>query len=414
MEIGPVFRAMMRNKIGVGLLIVEIAVTLTIVLNSLVLIIGNKERLAIPTGMDVENMMTVRINSFGEKFDDYQYFDQVIKDDMAFIRAQPGVISATPISIEPLIGGGSSTHSMVEGADESAAVLSPYYIVDEHFLDAMGLELSSGRAFTKDDIPPLRDPNAPQPENMPPTNVIITQDLAEAFFPDSDALGKRITSKDGTRVNVIVGIVKYMYTPYDNGASGMETRILFFPGNRGNAASSRYLVRAEPGALSGLLTSMESQLTRLKEGRLVNAISLVEIKNRGSSFNILIIKILSWLTFLLFLVTALGIYGMTSFSVSARTRQIGTRRALGARKFEIVRYFMVEISAISFLGLSFGLGLGYGLNRLLLSNMNSVRPLDATILLIGVISMWLIGLISAAIPAIKGARISPVIATRSV
>jgi len=414
MEIGPVFRAMMRNKIGVGLLIVEIAITLTIVINCMVMILGNKERLAIPSGMDEENLMTVEIKSFGDKFDDFRFFYQTVRDDLAFIKAQPGVISATPISQLPLIGGGSSTRSIVQGADEAASVLSPYYSVDENFLETMGLELAEGRGFTKEDIPEPRDPNAPSPTDRPPSNIIVTRDLANAFFPDGNALGKTITSTNGSRVNVIVGIIEYMYTPYDNGSSGMETRILFFPSNPGSAARSRYLVRAEPGQLSGLLTSLEDKLLELNESRVVTTQSLLEVKNAGSSINVLIIKILSWITGLLFLVTALGIYGMTSFSVSARTKQIGTRRALGARQFDIVRYFLVEISIISLLGLSLGLGLGLALNRVLMANLSIVKPLDATMVLSCVIGMWLVGLISAAIPALKGARISPVVATRSV
>ncbi len=413
MEIGPIFRTMTQNKVGIGLLVIEIAVTMAVVLNCLMMVGGNMERLDTPTGLDEQNIMVLEIKSFGKSFAEDTYFEQVMDEDLAYIRSLPEVIDATPISPLPLVGGGSSTQFIAEGAPEATAVRTPVYGADNHFIQTLGLELAEGRTFTQDDLPPPRS-TGPPPQDMPPTNVIITQALADVLYPDGNALGNRITSVDGTRVNVIVGIVEYMFTPYDNGRSGMEFRIVFFPGKPGSADGSLYLVRAEPDAYSSLFTGLEEKLTLSNGDRIITTQGLEEVRLQGMGFNTVIIKLLSIIMGLLLFVTALGIFGMTSFTVASRTRQIGTRRALGARKWEIVRYFLVEISIVAFIGIALGVGLAFLLNRLLVNQLTMANPLNLSMVLMGMLVLWLVGLVSAAWPAIRAAAVPPVVATRSV
>ena len=192
------------------------------------------------------------------------------------------------------------------------------------------------------------------------------------MFPDGDALGKVITSGGDQAHNTIVGIADYMHTPYDDGASGMEYRILFFPGRPGGAGGMSYLVRAEPGSYAELFTDLEERLATVNAERIITTRSLMEIKLGGQFVNRFIVQILSTLGVLLLSVTALGIYGMTSFTVTQRTHQIGTRRALGARKIHIVRFFMVENAIITLLGIGVGLVLAFALNAAIVSR----GPLD--------------------------------------
>ena len=116
---------------------------------------------------------------------------------------------------------------------------------------------------------------------------------------------------------------------------------------------------------------------------------------------------------LLIFVTGLGIIGITSFSVTERTHTIGTRRALGARQVDIVRYFLTENWVTISTGLVLGLGLTVLLNYLLVTLVNGAI-LDWKLLVYGVFLMWAVGLSSALFPAWKGARTPPAIATRKV
>jgi len=116
---------------------------------------------------------------------------------------------------------------------------------------------------------------------------------------------------------------------------------------------------------------------------------------------------------LLFGVTSLGIVGLTSFSVTQRYRQIGTRRALGATRAAILRYFLVENWVITGLGLAIGLALSFALNQVLVSIADAPR-LEWGLLASSLFLFWLVGLMAALLPAMRGMKISPVIATRTV
>ena len=124
-------------------------------------------------------------------------------------------------------------------------------------------------------------------------------------------------------------------------------------------------------------------------------------------------KMLSTVIGLLLVVTALGIVGLTSFSVTERTRQIGTRRALGASKGEIVGYFLVENWMITGIGLLFGLLLTYGLNFALVNLANGAK-LDLGLVAGGAILLWLTGILAALVPAIRATGVAPEVATRTV
>jgi putative ABC transport system permease protein len=118
------------------------------------------------------------------------------------------------------------------------------------------------------------------------------------------------------------------------------------------------------------------------------------------------------IVFLVF-VTALGIVGITSFSVTERTHHIGTRRALGARKVDILRYFLTENWLITTSGIFFGVLCTYGLNYILVNFINGAK-LDWRLMVGGLIGMWIVGLLAAFFPALRGSRVSPAVATRNV
>jgi putative ABC transport system permease protein len=119
-----------------------------------------------------------------------------------------------------------------------------------------------------------------------------------------------------------------MVTPYGGGP--MESRIVIYPGRPSAESQMNYLVRAEPGERDRVLAAIDPALVAIQSERQVTVRTLDEVKAGGYGFNVFLSKILAILTLLLLAVTALGIYGTTSFSVTQRTKQIGTRRALGA------------------------------------------------------------------------------------
>jgi len=172
-------------------------------------------------------------------------------------------------------------------------------------------------------------------------------------------------------------------------------------------------VRARPEAVADLYKDVEKKLLASHEGRLVEVKTLHEIKMKTYAENTGMMKLIAGVIVLLFSVTSLGIVGLTSFSVTQRYRQIGTRRALGATRAAILRYFLVENWVVTGIGLTLGMALSFGLNKLL------VAVADAPVLEWGLLAsslalFWLVGLTAALLPAMRGMKVSPVVATRTV
>jgi putative ABC transport system permease protein len=115
----------------------------------------------------------------------------------------------------------------------------------------------------------------------------------------------------------------------------------------------------------------------------------------------------------LLVVTALGIVGLASFWVQQRTKQIGVRRALGATRGQILRYFQTENFLLATVGIVIGMMLAYGINQLLMGKYELPR-LPALYLPIGAVVLWLLGQISVLGPARRAAAVPPAVATRSV
>ena len=117
-------------------------------------------------------------------------------------------------------------------------------------------------------------------------------------------------------------------------------------------------------------------------------------------------------TVLLLAIAALGIFGLATFNVSTRTKQIGTRRAVGARKRDIIRHFLVENGLVTSAGVVVGcvlaLAVGYGLSR-----QYQLPRLDLYYLVGGVLVLWLIGQLAAWQPAHRASMVSPSVATRT-
>lgn len=172
-------------------------------------------------------------------------------------------------------------------------------------------------------------------------------------------------------------------------------------------------MRTEAGALGGVRAAVEKALLDANGGRNVRVRTLLEIKDGFQATQKLVLGVLTGVIVLLLFVTSLGIIGLTSFSVAERTRQIGTRRALGAQRGDILRYFLLENWIVTSFGLSLGVFLAVALNAALVNQVRAHR-MDGAYLAGGVLLLWAAGLLATWFPALKGAGVAPAIATRNV
>jgi len=407
MHFGPIFRSLMHNKTRFWLITLEVALTLAIVVNCINVTLDFRAQYTAPSGMDEPNLLVVTTEPFAPEFKEEEFIEDLERVDLERLKSFPGVRAAMATSSVPISGGGSATGRKALGS-ELESLSTPYYVVAGDVVATYGLEVLAGRAFEPGDFELEKNEEG----DIPHRNVVLTQTMAEALFPDGDALGRTIQNEEGEITNTIVGIVSDMDNSWPTYIEGKH-RVVFFPGQPGNDRRMRYVVRTEDGARDSVFTGLEEQMLEINPDRIVTVETLDEYRQDYYQAQLAMIKMLSAVSILLLVITSLGIVGLTAFSVTQRTRQIGTRRALGATKGDIVRYFLVENWIITGIGLFIGTAMTYGLNMALVHIADSPK-LDWPLLLGGMVLLWITGIVAAFVPALRATGVAPEIATRTV
>jgi putative ABC transport system permease protein len=238
----------------------------------------------------------------------------------------------------------------------------------------------------------------------------MSKAMADALFPKGDALGKTVYGVDD-RPMTIIGLTESMLGSW---VWSDHPDWVFLSPQLPGGNDIRYLVRTEPGRRDALMRVVEEHLTKSNPGRAINYVRTLELYKARSYLSDRNMGIfLASVTALLLGITSLGIFGLATFNVSTRTKQIGTRRAVGARRGDIIRYFLVENWLITtagvVVGCIMGLAVGYWL-----SNEYQLKRIDLYYLVGGALALWVIGVLAAWQPARRAAKVSPAVAARTV
>jgi putative ABC transport system permease protein len=403
MELRPILSAMLRNKTGALLVALQIAITLAVVTNALFIINQRLEKIGRPSGMDTDNILFVQSYGFAANYN----HNVTVQEDLELIRNTPGVIAASTINGIPLSGGGSSTSYKVDAQESTADVSGNYYEIDEQGLDALGVKLVAGRGFSHDIV---RYYTAQPTSEMVP-EVVMTRDMAKALFgTDEGAVGKRVHDNLGQSAT-IVGVVDHMlgaWVSWDK-----LSQVVYHPVVPGPPLA-RYIVRVEPGQRDALMKELETKLGESNRSRVISWVRTHDYYiERSYKSDTRMAVLLGVTIFMLISMTALGIVGLASFSVNARVKQIGTRRAVGARKLDILRYFMLENWVLTTAGVLVGCGLAYYFSYWL-STAYELPKLGIGYVIGGVFCMWVLGQLAVLVPARRAASVPPAVATRTV
>jgi len=402
MELGPIWRAILRNKGGYLLIALQIAVTMAIMVNSIAIIQERKADIARPSGTDENNIITLSSIAFAPDSE----MRSMIDEDLAMLRGLPGVRDAFATNSFPLRGGGWSQGLALEPGSGHDGVGTAIYFSDEHAIDAFGTELIDGRNFAANEVAWNDEESGTWP-NMG----IITQGLADELFPDEQGsvVGKTVYVNDNDPVQ-IVGVLDRLQAPWD-GWDRVENAMLV-PLRR-HDEYVRYVIRTERGYRDELIPQIEEELAKNKDRIIEDVRTMNEVRHRSYLGDAAIVTMLTFIVVLLTAITGFGIVGLASTSVSRRTRQIGVRRALGATRPAILRYFMIENFIVSSVGIIVGGVLAVALNIAMVQAFE-LTPLAWYVVPIAMIVLWIVGQAAVAGPARRASNISPAIATRSI
>lgn len=401
LEIKPIFNALLRSKVGAVLLLIQIAITTAIVSNAAFIINDRIEYLNQPTGYQEDNMFKFNVMMFGTDVD----LIQQVELDEATLRQMPGVVNAVHINAVPLSGGGSSTTFRLKPAPDKAKTdNASYFETDEHGLDTLGVELIAGRNFTQDEVVINRD------FSKHPNVALATKALMDEFFPDGDGLGKILYMGDQPlKVVGIIGMMKGPWLKLEERKDKSVILPLLYPHKL-----QQFLVRTEPGQRAEVMKQIESVMHQSYGKRVIQDLTGLDKKKANYvAEDLLMMRMLVILISVLVLVTALGIFGLTLFNINKRTKQIGTRRALGARKSAIVKFFVVENSIICLAGLVLGVCGAVVLGQQLMTQY-SVPALSYEYVAITALGVFVMSLLAVIGPAKRAANIAPSIATRTI
>ncbi|MGI2015275.1 FtsX-like permease family protein [Shewanella oncorhynchi] len=398
LHIKPILSSLLRSKSGPVLLLIQIILSVAIVANASFII---QERLALmqrDSGIKESEVLTFSLFNFDPLIDKTAQN----KIDQQILRGLPNVIDATSTNMLPLSGGGwSSTLNL--GPDPDSAKSTPQfamYLGTDHTIETLGIKLIEGRNFYPHE---LKD-NLDSPSRL----AIISSVLAKAIWPDESALGKVLYEGKDAQITVI-GVVEKLQGAWID-SSSLENSVI----QNVDYGSSSYMVRAKPEFHAELKDAIKKALLAENPNRVLDGFKSIEaLKDSSYRDHKLMITVLTMMVVLLLLITSLGLTGMVMFNIQRRTKQIGTRRALGAKKRDIISYFLVENYLICLAGGVLGGLLAIQLGQQLMK-IYSLPMLDLSYPLITVVGLFIVTTLAVYLPARKAANISPATATRSV
>jgi putative ABC transport system permease protein len=399
MVIRPIFSALLRNSAGAILVALQIAITLAIVVNAVYLTQQRVSLVGRPSGIDDRNIFSFPVEGFEKDFD----FLAMVRADMALLRQMPGVIDAAPISQVPLSGSGSSSgyYSLPDkkGKDSPANI----FRTDDHGATALGVKLSAGKNLDSTMV----EWKQKDDQGQPPV-AVVSQGFAEALFPGEKNLVGKDFYDDQSKPVRIIGVIEHMHGSWV-GWDKVD-RVMLVPRV---SEFTRYIVRTQPGELDRVMKETEMALRKRDPNRVVGKLrKMSDDKQRSYSGDMMMAFTLTVVTGLVLVFSSLGIFGLATFNVNSRTRQIGTRRAVGARKIDIVQYFLAENWIVTTLGVVLGCGLALAVG-FWLSTQYQLPRLDLYYLVGGVLGLWAVGQLAAWQPALRAAKVSPAMATRN-
>ncbi|HMV82224.1 MAG TPA: ABC transporter permease [Blastocatellia bacterium] len=402
------------SKLSKGLIVAQVALSLLLLFGAGLFIRTLNNLQKVNLGFNQENLLTFSVDprQGGYKDERLTQFYQQLSERL---DALPGVQSATFASV-PLISQFTwNTDILLPGESEKTAGdhIANRQAVRENYFSTMQIPLLLGRGFTTQDTP------------QSPKVAIVNQDFVRKFFPNNDALGKRVREREEKDEVEIVGIVadhKYssqreeieplMYTHWRQASDsfgGMYFALRTNSEPTAFTAAARQTVRDLDVSLP--VTEVRSQKSRSEE---------------TLSQERLYARLLSFFGLLALVLAAIGLSGVLAYSVAQRTNEIGIRMALGAQATDVLQMVIRQGLKLVVLGLAVGAGIAYALKRLMASQyfgkrdwqrqmveqLYGVRSFDPLLFASITGLLLLVALLACWLPARRAARVDPLDALR--
>ncbi len=404
LQLRPILSTLRRHKTAALLIVLEIALTCAIVCNAVFLIFNRIERLHFASGLADDELVYVAVSSIGRDPQSPANTDI----DLAALRAIPGVRSAAIVNEIPYGNESDNTGLNMAPGQKASTIDVSVYKADVGGVDTLGLHLLAGRDFKADEVMGGREFEHSDDPRIP--SAIIGRAVAERLFPGRDPIGQVIYLYNDHPTRVI-GLVDRLVRPQPRNDDAHDLFSLILP-VRQTFNAGVYMLRTDPAQREAVLKAAKQALDR-KDGRRVAGDSGLFSDLRADFYrtDVSMVWLLAGVCAALLVVTAFGIVGLASFWVQQRTRMIGTRRALGATRGQILRYFQTENLLLTSAGIALGMLGAYAVNQWLMTQYELPR-LPALYLPLGALVLWALGQVAVLAPARRAAALPPAHAMR--
>jgi predicted permease len=374
----------------------EVAMSLMLLVGAGLLVRSLMQVLQVDRGFQAENrvMVTVAIPApYGEA-----RIMQTSKTIMERVRALPDVVSAAAVSGRPLSGGSTGLGLGIPEGTDAEAPWGTWRMISSDYFKTMGLQLQQGRDFTEQDL------------RVEPRRVVISQRVAETFWPGESPVGRAIVlwKGQGNSPGEVIGVVSNMR---ERGIENDHTLAVYFPG--GELTTSLQLIvhtRRDPDAtipaIRGAITTVDKALP-ISNIRTLE--SMVDQSMAARRFTMMLLVGFAGLALILALA---GVYGVLAYSVARRTAEIGVRLALGAGPRRVLRLVLAQGMRPVITGLVVGLAGAYWLSQLMTSMLFRIDARDPWTFIAVPAVLAVVGVLACYLPARQVLKVDPVVALR--
>jgi len=352
-------------------------------------------------GLNYHNVLTMAItlpqSRYAEPAQQTRFYEQTIEG----VRNLPGITDVAVASDIPLTGPSGQFRVYMEGLPDPGSERVPRVpakLVSSDYFRLLRIPLVSGRAFTEADT------------EKSTRVAIINETFARRFFANENPLGKRFAYSTNRILCEVIGVAKDIKFRISDAAPREE---MYFPATQRPQLSMSLLVRTtvEPASVGD---TIQKEILHIDKDQAVTEIATLE-ETIGESIDQprLTMYLLGIFALLSLTLAAIGIYGVMTYAVAQRTREIGIRTALGARSIDVLKLVVLHGMRLALIGLAAGLAAAVVLTRLLSSLLYEVTPTDATTFASVSFGLVVVALIACYVPARRATRIDPLVALRS-
>ncbi len=405
----PIVSALVRSRTGAVLIALQMAVTLAILSNALFVVQQRLSWSERPTGIDESYVFAIGNEWIGPGTD----LSARLQTDLQALRSIGGVVDAYASNVQPLSDNDFNVGITLDPAGNRGVQLAAVYFGDQQALRTLGVRLWAGR-----DLRAAEVSDCSEATNRPPGAILVTRALAARLAGAGGAdsiLGRTATLMPGRMAAPIVGIIARLQAPAVDeyrGSDVVENSIVW--PCRDVSRSAFYIVRTRPGALDAAMKGAPGVLTAISRARVIESVQSLRAARRDIyRSDRTLARLLLLICAVLVVVTSAGTFGLTSYWVSQRRRQIGIRRALGATWLAIMRHFQTENLVITTGGIVIGVVLAVAGNLWIVKSFAMGR-LPYEYLLVGVVALLALGQLAVLWPALRAAAVPPAVATRNI